>query len=192
LRNKVLGGTSVFVDALHVASLFRETHPIDFDILSKTPVSFHYVNDGHHLHQDHFTIELGPPTLSSSLREISHVNYSPPFQAPLPLSTPKEFYPALKRFTDLLNDDKHTFEFSLEEGDAVLFDNRRVLHARTAFRSRTKEEWKTQSGERVENGEPDRWLKGCYLEADSLLDRLRVLKGRLASTKDSDMGVKFK
>jgi len=189
LRNKVLGGTSVFVDALHVASLFRETHALDFDILSKTPVSFHYVNDGHHLHQDHFTIELAPQTLSSSLREISHINYSPPFQAPLPLSTPTEFYPALKRFTDLLNDDAHTFEFTLEEGDAVLFDNRRVLHARTAFRSRTKEEWKTQWGER-ESGEPDRWLKGCYLEADSLLDRLRVLKGRLASTKGSDIGVK--
>lgn len=166
------------MDALHIASRLRDTHPVDFDILTKTPVSFHYVNDGHHLHRDHFTIQLESPNSSSSPRRISHINYSPPFQAPLPLSTPKEFYPALKRFADMLDDKTHTFEFLLEEGDAVLFDNRRVLHGRTAFKSSTEEQ--KRPVEQVIGREPDRWLKGCYVEAESLLDRLRVLKGKLA------------
>ncbi|PPQ82699.1 hypothetical protein CVT25_009396 [Psilocybe cyanescens] len=170
LRNQVIGGTSIFVDALHAARVLRERYPADFDILTKTPVSFHYINDGHHLHREHFTIELIQKSQSES--EISHINYSPPFQAPLPLNTPKEFYPALARFAELLNDPKNTFEYTLREGDAVMFDNRRVLHARTAFKD------KEGSGE-IKDGEPNRWLKGCYLEADPLVDRVRVLRKKL-------------
>uniref|UniRef100_A0A8H8CHI4 Gamma-butyrobetaine dioxygenase n=1 Tax=Psilocybe cubensis TaxID=181762 RepID=A0A8H8CHI4_PSICU len=170
LRNQVIGGTSIFVDALHAARVLREEYPAYFDILTKTPVSFHYVNDGHHLHREHFTIELIQKSQSES--EISHINYSPPFQAPLPLNTPKEFYPALAKFAELLNDPKNTFEYTLREGDAVMFDNRRVLHARTAFRDR-------EGAGEVKDGEPNRWLKGCYLEADALVDRVRVLRKKL-------------
>ncbi|KAF4612989.1 hypothetical protein D9613_011018 [Agrocybe pediades] len=173
LRNQVVGGTSIFVDALHAANVLRSTHPSDFDVLTKTPVSFHYDNDGHHLHREHYTIELNKPTSTDPNEKptISHINYSPPFQAPLPLSTPKEFYPALTRFAELLNDEKNTFQYTLREGNAVMFDNRRVLHARTAFADKEKVE--------VAEGEPNRWLKGCYVEADALMDRVRVLKAKL-------------
>ncbi|KIJ94623.1 hypothetical protein K443DRAFT_110126 [Laccaria amethystina LaAM-08-1] len=167
------GGTSIFVDSLHAARVLRDTHPNDFGILTKTPVAFHYINDGHHLHHNHPTIELAPlSTLSSpsSQLEISHVNYSPQFQAPLPLSTPREFYPALKRFAKLLNDPQNTYEYTLREGDAVLFDNRHVLHARTAFSDPESE---------LGKGETNRWLKGCYLEADALVDRMRVLRAKI-------------
>ncbi|KAF5325274.1 hypothetical protein D9619_009845 [Psilocybe cf. subviscida] len=170
LRNQVIGGTSIFVDGLHAARTLRETHPEYFDTLTKTPVSFHYINDGHHLHHEHHTIELDTRT-----GEISHINYSPPFQAPLPLNTPAEFYPALKEFARLLNDPQHTYEYTLKEGDAVVFDNRRVLHARTAFRDKPGDEGKDE--------ETNRWLKGCYLEADALLDRMRVLR-RLESSSE--------
>ncbi|PPQ80652.1 hypothetical protein CVT24_011716 [Panaeolus cyanescens] len=173
LRNKVVGGTSIFVDALQAARVLRETHPEDFDILTKTPVAFHYINDGHHLHREHYTIELAPPSISatSSTPEISHINYSPPFQAPLPLNTPKEFYSALARFAELLNDPENTYQYTLKEGDAVLFDNRRVLHARTAFHEK--------EGVELKEGETNRWLKGCYLEADAVVDRVRVLRSKL-------------
>ncbi|KAF8805590.1 gamma-butyrobetaine hydroxylase [Phlegmacium glaucopus] len=175
LRNQVIGGTSIFVDALHVARQLRESHPADFDILTKTPVAFHYVVDGHHLHREHFTIELAPPSIfstsSSSELQISHINYSPPFQAPLPLNTPIEFYPALARFAEMLDDPMNTYKYTLKEGDAVLFDNRRVLHARTAFRDKP--------GVEMKQGEINRWLKGCYLEADALVDRVRVLRAKL-------------
>jgi len=60
----------------------------------------------------------------------------------------------------------------MKEGDAVLFDNRRVLHGRTAFCEK-----ETSANE--EDGVPNRWLKGCYLEADALVDRVRVLKTKL-------------
>ncbi|KAG6809745.1 hypothetical protein H0H92_014880 [Tricholoma furcatifolium] len=162
LRNRVQGGTSIFVDAIHAASVLRDTSLSDFDVLTTTPVAFHYINDGHHLHHTHPTIELG-----NVAGKIQHINYSPPFQAPLPLSTPLEFYPALRRFTEVLNDQSNTYSYTLAEGDAVIFDNRRVLHARTAFSDIEIQESKV--------GEPNRWLKGCYLEADDLLDRRRIL-----------------
>ncbi|KAI0760910.1 Clavaminate synthase-like protein [Trametes elegans] len=171
LRNRVEGGKSIFVDAAHVASKLRTANPDAFATLASTPVDFHYINDGHHLHHSHPTIQLSRFPAPDSPPAIEYVNYSPPFQAPLPLDTPAAFYPALKRFASMLDDPEVQFEYLLREGDAVLFDNRRVLHARTAFRPRDREE--------SEDGETDRWLKGCYLEADAVLDRGRVLRKQL-------------
>lgn len=154
-----MGGTSIFVDGLHVANTLRRTHPEDFNILSTTRVPFHYINDGHHLHHEHPTIDL---------------ERMPPFQAPLLLSpTLPEFHTALKRFAALLDVPDNHMEYVLREGDAVLFDNRRVLHARTAF---------TDTGHSVD-GEPNRWLKGCYIESDALLDHGRVLRANIEKGK---------
>ncbi|KAI1786245.1 Clavaminate synthase-like protein [Ganoderma leucocontextum] len=174
LRNRVEGGTSVFVDAVHVASKLRKEDRAAFDVLAGTPVAFHYINDGHHLYRVHRTIqlaEIGPRRTAP----IAFINYSPPFQAPLPQQTPlPQFVPALKKFADMLEDPEVRFEYLLKEGDAVIFDNRRVLHARTAFREREAE-----SSEE----ETHRWFKGCYLEADPVLDRLRVLGEQLEKSE---------
>ncbi|KAL4076772.1 hypothetical protein V8B97DRAFT_2022055 [Scleroderma yunnanense] len=169
LKNRVIGGTSIFADGLHVAYTLRKTYPEDFDILSTTPVPFHYINDGHHLHHEHPTIELEPlATSSSAERSVRYINYSPPFQAPFLLSNPTlpMFHSAFKRFSLLLDNPANRVEYTLREGDAALFDNRRVLHARTAF---------TDAGQGI-TSEPNRWLKGCYIEADAVLDRGRVLR----------------
>lgn len=150
--------------------MLREWKPEAFETLVSTPVAFHYINDGHHLHYSHPTIELARSLPGSSPYKlpIAHINYSPPFQAPLALSTPTSFYQAMGDFTRVLAKPELTFNYLLNEGDAVLFDNRRVLHARMAFRDK-------EGG----GGETNRWLKGCYLEADALLDRGRMLKIRM-------------
>ncbi|KAJ7059222.1 hypothetical protein C8F01DRAFT_275252 [Mycena amicta] len=166
LRNRVDGGSSLFVDAFHAAEKLRVDSPELFAVLANTPVPFHYVNDGHHLYYEHPTIELSPTGA------IEQINYSPPFQAPLRLDTPAVFYDALAAFARLLGEEGRAFGYTLREGDAVIFDNRRVLHARSAFRDREGE----GEGEGRE-GEPNRWLKGCYFEVDSLLDRGRMLRG---------------
>ncbi|KIJ16447.1 trimethyllysine dioxygenase [Paxillus involutus ATCC 200175] len=179
LRNRVVGGTSIFADGLYAASMLRKSRRTDFDVLATTPVPFHYINDGHHLHYEHPTIELEthsfPNTSTSSTLPIRHLNYSPPFQAPLATSTPPSFYTALGKFSALLDDPANRIEYTLREGDAVLFDNRRVLHARTAFTDAA------DAGEGKE-GETNRWLKGCYLEADAILDRGRILSAKLDGT----------
>lgn len=172
-----MGGTSIFVDALHAASLLRKSHPADFDVLAAIRVPFHYINDGHHLHYEHPTIELdghiSHDDSPTSELPIKHINYSPPFQAPLMNSTPASFYTALGKFVALLDDTNNRMEYTLREGEAVLFDNRRVLHARTTFT-----DGPPGSSETCE-GEANRWLKGCYLEADAILDRGRILRAKL-------------
>ncbi|KAF8840569.1 Clavaminate synthase-like protein [Paxillus ammoniavirescens] len=142
VRNRVVGGSSVFADGLHVASMLRKSHPMDFDVLTTT------------------LTHPAPNTSTSSTLPIKHLKYSPPFQAPLATSTPPSFYTALGKFSALLDDPANRMEYTLREGDAVLFDNHRVLHARTAF---------TDAGEGKE-GETN---------PDTIPDRGRVLRANL-------------
>ena len=108
---------------------------------------------------------------------IRVLNYSPPFQAPLPAGTPDEVYDALKAFADVLEEDGRMFRYLLREEDAAVFDNRRVLHARDSFEDPREN--------RTDDGEPMRWLKGCYVEADPLWDRARILRKRLTAESSS-------
>jgi alpha-ketoglutarate-dependent taurine dioxygenase len=115
------------------------------------------------------------------------VNYSPPFQGPLPLerlaSTKDgsgresddaerlaDLHSALTEFARLCDDEagKWRFAHQLEPGECVVFDNRRVLHARTAF----------EFLEGKEGDEGGRWLKGAYMDGDEVLSKWRVLKAK--------------
>ncbi len=177
-EGKVVGGESMFSDGLEGAYWLGKMDREAFDVLCEKGVAFHYLNEHHHLYREHRTIQLAssstiPSSSSSSsssygrlLPEVGYINYSPPFQAPLPLSTASDprFFPALRTFTRILNSRERIFERELKPGMAVVFDNRRVLHGRRGFQSVGKQEG------------IGRWLKGCYLEGDDLLDRLRVIR----------------
>ncbi|OJD33757.1 gamma-butyrobetaine dioxygenase [Diplodia corticola] len=113
---------------------------------------------------------------------IKCINYSPPFQAPpspaaladLGLAGLVPFAPAersfaalhaaLRKFAALVERPDALFEHRLEEGQCVVFDNRRVLHARRAF----------------DASEGERWLKGAYVDDDVFFSRWRVLAERAA------------
>lgn len=175
LRNRVAGGVSLFADGLHAAHVLRASHPDDFAVLASIPVPFQYINDGHHLHHAHCTIELEHSTPEPT---VKYINYSPLFQAPFALfpravseSLPR-LHAALERFANVLDAPESRIKYQLREGDVVLLDNRRILHGRTAFRA-------VDGGSA---GEANRWLRGCYLEVDTVLDRARVLRTKLEPT----------
>jgi gamma-butyrobetaine dioxygenase len=147
------------------------------------------MNNSHHLHQSHPTLELDPlqSKLGKTIDALAHVNYSPPFQAPLHMDTPAEFYDALKAFSDELDKPANVLRHRLQEGETVIFDNRRVLHARTAFGAAADtnepevQAWDKENDgldQGVKEGESERWLKGCYIEADALEDRRRILENQ--------------
>ncbi|KAH9972577.1 hypothetical protein BGW80DRAFT_1313559 [Lactifluus volemus] len=178
IRNRVYGGTSLFVDAFAAAATLRTTHPADFEQLTTTPVPFHYINGERHLHHARPTIVLAPFTESEggggdAEPRITAVSYSPPFQAPLPRDTPPAFYDALACFAAISEAPAATYAHQLNEGDMVVFDNRRLLHGRTAFEDRDG-----QAG--GAGDEPNRWLKGCYFEGDVMASHGRVLRARAA------------
>ncbi|KAJ1299897.1 hypothetical protein OPQ81_005016 [Rhizoctonia solani] len=167
IKNQVQGGSSVFVDALKAAHDLWHQDREAFNLLASRPIAFHYENDGHHLHHSHTTIQLVPNQSGPTDRppEILNINYCPPFQAPLPINTPTALYLALAKFAELLSRPETRLEQLLKPGDCAIFDNRRVLHARMAF-------WDQHAKEGDEQ-ETNRWLKGCYVEKDEVLNRAR-------------------
>ncbi|KAI9138518.1 hypothetical protein BKA69DRAFT_1091014 [Paraphysoderma sedebokerense] len=166
LQNTVRGGSSLFVDSFKAVDELRASNPTAYEILTTTPVSFHYINDGHHMHYRHYTIT--PHSRSSKavapLNDAYQVFYAPPFQGPLEIPEEKiiPFYKAFREFEKILRREDMLFEVLLKEGECAVFQNRRVLHGRREF--------DTSSGER--------WLKGTYVDWDDFKDKWRVLNGR--------------
>ncbi|AGO11796.1 AaceriADR024Wp [[Ashbya] aceris (nom. inval.)] len=176
-------GMNYFADAFHAARYVRETDSDAYDALTHMPINYGYNRDDKRYHQSRPVIEeheFGEGTSLSSQfnRLIKCVNYSPPFQKPFTygiwekpkgaeVSTPqgklterfvfKDFQRGLGLFEKYINNPENQFRVKLPEGTCVIFNNRRILHARTGF-----------------NGE--RWLKGCYLDSDSVLSKLQFLE----------------
>lgn len=161
LKNTCEGGSSLFSDSFKtILSLSKA----DEDLLSSLQLAYHYKNDGNYYYNKHHLIEKRQQGRPLNVFNIRRVNYSPPFQAPLPTSHRlhqdiEEYTRALRKFTELAEAEENLFEYRLEEGECVIFNNRRVLHGRRAFDA--------TSGER--------WLKGCYVDTDVFESRLRVL-----------------
>ena len=72
----------------------------------------------------------------------------------------KRFYEAYRFFYSLLHNKKYLIEFRLTKGDMLCFDNRRILHGRTAFNP--------LSG--------NRHLQGYYIEREEIYSKLNYLK----------------
>lgn len=71
----------------------------------------------------------------------------------------RKYFLAHEKFAKILrqNNKNYSMNFRMVKGDAVVFNNRRMLHGRTAF-----------------TGDGKRHLHGCYLEMDDYLNKLRV------------------
>jgi gamma-butyrobetaine dioxygenase len=177
LKNTSPGGTSLFSDALAAAHSLPE--PI-FHLLATQDVAFEYRNDGQHYYYERPVLEVGKHNTyarnfigQEALRpEVLNINWSPPFQAPLPYQRRLQGAPlpkvlqALRSFAHNVQHPAALYEYRLNEGECVIFNNRRVLHGRTAF--------DTTQGER--------WLKGTYIDTDVFQSRLRVLYEQLQGT----------
>jgi gamma-butyrobetaine dioxygenase len=163
LKNTCEGGNSLFRDSYQAAAQLKEENREAFYHLGRQKTSFVYDNAGENYSQQRFVIS---PEWD---RGIKNVNWSPPFQGPFHIkggifssngvSTFRSYTAALKEFAARIEATKNIYEYRLKEGECVIFDNRRVLHARRAF--------DINSGER--------WLKGAYLDADVWRSRQRVV-----------------
>lgn len=145
LSNSAQGGESGLVDGFAAAAALREQDPGAFRTLSTTPVGYEYGGLRTHLPI------IGLDAVGR-IREIRFNNRS--MRVPR-LPADSGFYPAYRRFAALLNDPGARLRLTLRPGDCLVFDNTRLLHARTAFES---------------NG--GRHLQGAYADIDAVLSRL--------------------
>ena len=161
LTNAAEGGDSGLVDGFHAAARLRREQPDAFDILTRTPVTFRYLDAQAELAATNPLIGLDP------LGRIKQIRFNNRSMRPvaLPPDAITPFYAAYRAFAELLYRDDARLDFRLEPGDCVVFDNTRTLHARTGF---------TASGHRH--------LQGCYADLDSAASTLAVLRHTL--TKD--------
>lgn len=171
LKNTSPGGTSLFSDALWAAQSLPENI---LQTLATQDIAFEYRNDGQHYYYERPVLELGhhrsfvhdyTTGQDISRPEILNINWSPPFQAPLPYQSKLQGKPlpkvlqALRYFAKRVEDPRNLYKYRLNEGECVVFNNRRVLHGRTAF----------------DANQGERWLKGTYVDTDVFQSRLRVL-----------------
>jgi len=123
------GGDSTIVDAFAIARRLEAEAPEHFETLSSVVVPGQYIGDGAHLmaarpvfRHDH----------TGRLVQVSFNNYD---RAPFLLDEHDmvAFYDALRAFEELANDRSMQWRHVLAPGEALLFDNWRVLHGRDAF-----------------------------------------------------------
>jgi gamma-butyrobetaine dioxygenase len=152
------GGQTGLVDGFAAAVAFRASDPESFGIVAETPVPFGYVDKETELRASLPLIQLSP---RGRVRGVRFNNRSAgPLR--LPYAEVAAFYPAYRRWAEVLAEPGRQLNLRLAPGDCLVFDNTRVLHARTAFS--------------IGADEPGRHLQGCYADLDGLASTLAVLK----------------
>ena len=154
------GGESILVDGFAIADLLRRTDPPAFETLTRVVVRSQYVEPGNHLTAKRPVIRLDH---AGNIEQISFNNYDrAPFR--LPPSQEQEFYRAYTKFHELLNDRSAWRVVRLNPGDAILFDNWRILHGRLEYEGR-------------------RVFIGCYHNREDFESRRRVLEETIGEAR---------
>jgi len=158
LQNAAVGGDSGLVDGFRAAALLRAEQPEAFAVLTSTPVPFQFADADTVLLAERPMIDVDG---HGRIREVRFNNRS--IQ---PMLLPAEqivaFYDAYRAFAELIDRPELCLNFRLQPGDCLIFDNVRLLHARTAY---------AESGARH--------LQGCYADLDSLYSAEAVLRANL-------------
>jgi gamma-butyrobetaine dioxygenase len=158
------GGDTGLVDGFAAAAALRARDAESFDVLTGTAVPFGYIDKETELRASQPLIQLSP---RGRIRGVRFNNRSArPLR--LPYAEVTAFYPAYRRWAELLAQPERQLNLRLAPGDCLVFDNTRVLHARTAF--------SLIPGSPGSPGSPGRHLQGCYADLDGLASTLAVLR----------------
>lgn len=127
IRPATQGGENQVVDALAAARYLRDVDRPSYDILSTVPVDFHRK-------QRAFERRVVSPILRGDGDDFqirySYFTMAPPQR---PFAELEAWYRAYDRFARIVRDPRHQYRFTLRAGDFLLYDNHRMLHARSGF-----------------------------------------------------------
>jgi len=154
IRAAGAGGETILVDGFVAAERLRATDADAFVLLATTPVRFAWRDCATMLETRACVIE------QDSLGEVIGVRVNDRALAPLDISMHRRnaWREAYAKFVALIGEPVQQQRFSLASGDVLIFDNRRILHGRTAY------------------ADGGRWLRGCYSDRDGLLSTLAILE----------------
>ena len=156
----------MLVDGFKLAEEIRRRNAEHFRILSSVPIPYHYTDNDHKFLNHNIPFTINPET-----GKVSRVHFNNTDRLPIDQTCIKKMqqlggidgtqsifklYEAFRTFLQTMKDEALEYQFRLEPGRALLFNNHRVLHARKAF-----------TGERR--------MCGGYINQEDWISRLRVL-----------------
>ncbi len=147
------GGESTIADSFRVAWELKQHQPQHYETLSTILVPGQYIGDGSHL-------MAARPVLRHDHRgTLAQVSFNNADRAPflLPPDEMVAFYDAIRAFDELSNQHQLQWRHQLEPGEAMLFDNWRVMHGRASYQGGRK-------------------LCGAYLNHEDFESRIRMLQ----------------
>jgi gamma-butyrobetaine dioxygenase len=140
IRPADTGGDNYLVDAFAAVRWLESLERRDADILRSVVVRFDRQQ------RDFQRVVEAPIFSERATGPIVRYSYFTMAPHRLPFAEMEAFYRAYDRFARIVRDPSHQYRFSLRAGDFLVYDNHRMLHARTGF-----------SGAR--------WVRGIYLDA---------------------------
>jgi trimethyllysine dioxygenase len=129
IKKDSIGGENQLIDGLAIAEKMRNEYPDAFNILCNVTIPGRYIKPDTYLeaHRPLFRI--------NNKGEVVQVSFNNHDRAPFRLENEQMslFYDAYKIFHNLANDSSRQYEFFLDPGTVLTFDNWRLLHARSAL-----------------------------------------------------------
>ena len=160
------GGDSLFVDGFALAERLRRDDPRSFDLLTGRAQSYIRRHEG--------TLDLRARLRMVNLDDEGavcgvrvHTRSAAPLDLPAELVEP--YYAAHHRLTAMMMAPENQVRIALQPGESALFDNHRVLHARTHFT------------------DPERHLQICNVPREQFHERLRLLAEDLGYPEEARM-----
>jgi len=167
------GGRSTLVDGFAVAESIRGDQPEAFDLLHSVAVPWvrhrtESVDQGEAVH----LIAHAPVIRVDPDGEVCGIRFHERSMGALDIAPDlmDQYYRALIEFTKRIRSAEFQWEHGLVPGEALVFDNQRVLHGRTAF-----------------DGDPGRrHLRLCTVDREQVHSTLRLLRGELAPDREHE------
>lgn len=152
------------VDGFYIAEQLQMESPESFELLSNVSVRFENNGGDGSSALIHVSphLELDTPDADGNkvLKSVRFSAKSGQYAPPMDLQTTANFYKARRRFSELDHEPKHAVTMQFKPGEILIFDNRRVLHARS----------------QILPSDGERWVQGAYIDRDGLwlaFERLR-------------------
>ena len=197
LRDADLGGDTGLVDGFAAAAALRREDPGSFAVLTTIRWPFAYADEETELSARAPLIALTPDGRITAVR-LNNRSMGP---LRLPYQQAEAAYAAYRAWAALLARPEFLLTLRLAPGDCLIFDNTRVLHARTAFAAppappdtptaaspgapvggSAADHSSGDTQDDAPDGAPgaetarERHRQGCYADIDGLLSTLAVLR----------------
>ena len=165
VRSATSGGESVLVDGFKLGEALRDKQPDIFKLLCTQPQPFHRIDSVDQINQQ----SRAPVFVLDEFGTIVGFRFHTRSAAPLDVPADKflDIYKGNRELSAMMLSERYQAQFRLESGDAVLFDNQRVMHSRKGFK------------------DPKRKMRICNVSREDFHENLRLVAEKLGFNNEA-------